>query len=85
MANKKCESLKVAKKTSNEKVLALAKQEWIRRFVNEDGTAKKNRWAPIYILRGDEQMVARLAGENLILQGTVATCPKPAPKHTEWS
>lgn len=86
MANKsnKCESLKVGAKLSNAKVLDLAKREWVKRFVLPDGSLKKNRWAPIYILRGDEKLSARLDGDDLILSGVIARCPKPAPKQIVW-
>lgn len=84
-SKKKCEALKVPKNAKPDAILKLAKAEWVKRFVNPDGSAKKNRWAPIYIDRGDEKLSARILGDEMVLFGPIARCPKPAPKHTEWA
>lgn len=84
-AGKKCEALKVAKSIKPDAILKLAKAEWVKRFVNADGSVKKNRWAPIYIEQGDKKLSARILGDEMVLFGPIASCPKPAPKHTEWA
>jgi hypothetical protein len=71
--SKKCESLKFAADTANDVICKAAKAEWKRRYVNKDGSPKANRWAPIYILRGDtEKLSFRLDGDRLILSGEIA-------------
>jgi len=70
--SKKCESLKFPGDADNSLILKAAKAEWKRRYINKDGSPKANRWAPIYILRGDtEKLSFRLDGDRLILSGEI--------------
>jgi len=82
--SKKCEALKVAKNASHAQILKLAKAEWIKRFVNADGSVKKNRWAPIYVQQGDNSLSVRIVADKLVLYGPLAECDKPKPKISEW-
>ena len=81
---KKCEALKFAKSVKNSAILAKCATVWKERNVNADGSLKKNRWAPIYVVRGDgetaEKMSVRLTGDKLILSGEIASCDCPKPK-----
>jgi len=77
--SKKCEAIKFAKSTKNAAILTKCAEVWKTRNVNADGSLKKNRWAPIYVVRGDEKLSVRLTGDSLILSGEIARmdCPKP--------
>ena len=71
---KKCESMKFPADAENDVILAACKREWKTRYINADGSPKANRWAPIYILRGDaEKLSFRLDGDKLILSGEIAS------------
>jgi len=71
---KKCESMKFAADATNDVILAACKKEWKKRYINADGSPKANRWAPIYVLRGDKEKLSfRLDGERLILSGEMAS------------
>lgn len=67
-------------KTSNKAVLDRCAKEWKTRNVNEDGSLKANRWAPIYVKVGDTEMSVRLISGNLVLYGPVASTPAPKPR-----
>ena len=74
---KKCEAMKFPADAENDVILAACKREWKKRYINDaDGSAKANRWAPIYILRGEsEKLSFRLDGDRLILSGEMASIP----------
>jgi len=78
--SKKCEAIKFPKNAKNAAILARCSDEWKTRNVNADGSLKKNRWAPIYCIRGDEKLSVRLSGDSLILSGEIARIDCPQPK-----
>jgi hypothetical protein len=81
---KTCKALVFPKATTETAILAACKKEWMKRYINKDGTAKANRWAPIYLTRDGQKMSVRLDGKNLILSGELARTTAPASK-TVWS
>ena len=82
MASKKktCKALSFPAKTTDAAILKACALEWKKRNVNEDGTLKPNRWAPIYCLRGDTKLSVRLDGKHLVLFGELARTEAPTPR-----
>lgn len=74
-AKKTCAALTFPKNASNDDVLKACKAEWKKRYINKDGSAKANRWAPIYATRDGAKLSVRLDGERLILSGEIGSIP----------
>ena len=70
---KTCKALTFPKSATNDAILKACKAEWLKRYINKDGTAKANRWAPIYCTRDGNKLSVRLDGERLILSGEIGS------------
>jgi len=73
-------AISFAKNATDATILKATAAEWKKRNVNADGSLKKNRWAPIYVIRGDVQLSVRLCGKSLVLFGELARMDAPAPR-----
>ena len=78
--SKTCKAIQFAKNATNADILAKCKLEWVKRNKMSDGTLNKNNYAPIYVVRGDdEKMSVRRSGKELVLFASVAQIPCPLP------